>query len=1090
MIELSIRKPVTVAVGVILLLLFGGLSLLRVPVQLTPDIVQPQITVETVWRGATPHEIEREIIEEQEEQLKLVEGLDRVTSESFDDMGRIILEFPAGTDMDSAVIKVSNRLEQVPDYPADADKPVILTTNKTDNAMAWFMLYRLPGNDTEIDEYFRLCDDVIKPEFERVHGVGSANIFGGREQELQVIVEPEELAARGITMAQVLRAIDRENVNVSGGDFTEGKRSYKVRTVGEYGRPEDVGKVVLETNAGKRVYLRDVASIRVGLQKRDNFVRQRGVPTIAVNAIRRVGANVMDTVAALKEKVERLNAGELKKRRVQLVQVYDETDYIAASVYNVLRNLLLGSVLAVVVLFLFLRSFASTFIVAVAIPISVVGSFILMYFFGRSINVISLAGMSFASGMVVDNAIVSLENIFRLRQEGKGRFEAALQGTREIWGAILASTLTTVAVFVPLLFVEENAAQLFRDIAIAISCSVGLSLLVSVTVIPTLAAKLLRAAPGVAPAADAIGGAEGGSVGLFRRMRAALLALVSWVIGRLAVRIFVILFLTGSALGLAWAFLPQAEYLPEGNRNLGIGILLPPPGYSIEKLSSLGGGIEARLLPFTSADAEGAVDVAEASAPTETRVEEGGITEEGGGALPLAGRPDHFPEVEIRHFFYVARQGSVFLGAVASRPEQAGGLIPVLQYALSDIPGMISVVQQASLFERGITTGRRVDIEITGPELETLVAIGGATFGAILGRFPFSEGHQARPIPSLDLQNPEVHIVPDRERAKDLGLDAQELGITVDAIIDGAKASDYKLDGREIDLVLMGGERQGRWKTQHLENIPIYTPDGKLVSLGSVSDIRITRGPQQINHIERDRAITIQFVPSKGLPLEQAVKVIESEIVEPLRASGALPPRYSITLAGTVDDLYRAFTAFRWNFLLALLITYLLLSALFESFLYPFVVLFSVPLAAVGGVICLNLVHSFVPSVRLDILTMLGFVILVGVVVNNAILIVYQALRYVGDGEPTQDAVVRAVASRIRPIFMTTLTSGFGMLPLVLFPGSGSELYRGLGSVVVGGLVVSTVFTLFLIPALLRTVLEIQVRLGRLPAAKASEGTV
>ncbi len=1074
MIELAIRKPVAVAVGVLIVLLFGGLSLLRIPVQLTPDLVKPQVTIDTIWPGASPHEIESEIVDEQEQQLKGVEGVERITSDSFDSLGRIVLEFPPGTDMDAAVIKVSNRLEQVPEYPEDAEKPVILLTNKTDNAMAWFMLRRLPGNDTAIDEYFRLCDDFIKPRFERVPGVGTANVFGGREKELQVIVDADALAVRGITIAQVLAALDRENTNLSAGDFSEGKRKYKVRTVGEYERPEDVEKVVLHTRGGGRVYLRDVAEVRVGLKKLEGFVRQSGHETLAVNCVRRVGANVIETMESIREVVRELNDDHLRDLGLELSQVYDETEYIGSSIDNVLRNLVVGSLLAIFVLFVFLRSPASTFIVAVAIPISVVGSFVLMYVFGRTINVISLAGMSFASGMVVDNAIVSLENIYRLRQEGKRPFEAALEGARGVWGAILASTLTTIAVFVPILFVEERAAQLFRDIAIAVSCSVGLSLLVSVTVIPTLGAKLLRR-----QATSASRRARSG-FGVFERLRDGIVAAVGIATRGVVRRIAVVVLLTATSVGLAWAFLPEAEYLPIGNRNLAIAVLLPPPGYNLDEMSRMGHVIEGKLEPHlhdrSTAYASG---VAEAASPPTSPEPASGSTSESAGSTPPA-----VPEgsARISHVFFVARGASVFLGASCAEPERAGELVPILQGAMSDLPGMISVVQQASLFERGIASGRRVDIEITGPELEQLVAIGGRIFGQVMALFPRDGGHQARPIPSLDLQTPEVRVLPDRERARDLGLDARGIGIAVNVMVDGAKASEYMHEGREVDLsVLSKGRGERDWRTQDVAAIPIAASNGRIVPLGSVADVRVTRGPEQIQHIERDRAITIRIVPAKDMPIERVVETVRREVLDPLLASGAVRPPYDVRLAGTVDDLYRAFTAFRFNFALAVIITYLLLAALFESFVYPLVILFSVPLAAVGGVVCLGVVSSLVPNVRLDILTKLGFVILVGVVVNNAILIVYQSLREIrrgGNGISIHAAVVEAVRSRVRPIFMTTLTSGFGMAPLILFPGAGSELYRGLGCVVVGGLVVSTAFTLFLVPALLALVLEVRARIG------------
>jgi HAE1 family hydrophobic/amphiphilic exporter-1 len=1066
-IELSVRRPVAVGVGVILVLLFGALSLLRTPIQLTPDVVKPQITVETTWLGASPHEVEREIVEEQEDELKNVEGLERITSESFDNMGRIVLEFPPGTDLNAALIRVSNRLEQVREYPADAEKPVILTTNRTDNAMAWFMLHRLPGNGRTIDSYFRLADDAVKPRLERVPGVGSANVFGGREEEVHVLVQPEKLAAHGITLAAVLQAIDRENVNTSGGDFTEGKRRYKVRTIGEYQTLEDLERVVLQSEGGRRVYLRDVAEVRLGLKKRDNFVRQRGEPTIAVNSVRSAGANVLVTMGLLREAVREINEGVLAENGLRLLQVYDETEYIDESIRNVVQSLAIGSVLAVAVLYLFLRSAASTFIIAVAIPISIVGSFILMHLLGRTINVISLAGMSFASGMVVDNSIVSLENIFRLRQEGKGRLEAAIQGTREVWGAVLASTLTTIAVFVPIFFTQEKAAQLFRDIAVAIICSVGLSLLVSITVIPAMAARLLASAsPRAAPGASR----RGASLSL----RVIVAGLVASVAGSTWKQVAVVVAFTGLSLGLAWAFLPRAEYLPEGNRNLAIGILLPPPGYSVDELSAMGEVVESRLRPLFRTAEPPRNEVAEAASSAPAPAAAGGSAALDREGAQLSGASEG---TEIQNFFYVARENNVFLGAVAADPVRARDLVPTLQNAARDIPGLISVVQQASLFERGIASGRRVDIEVSGPELEVLIGLGGRIFGEVLARFPPHRGHQARPIPSLDLESPELHVVPDRERAKDLGFDAQELGVTVDAIVDGAKASEFMLAGREVDLVVLGSERSGDWRTEEVAEVPVFTPQGKLVSLGTVSQVTVTRGPQQINRIERSRAITIQLVPSAEVAIEEAVDVVRRDIVEPLRTAGAIPRSYDVRIAGTADDLANALGTFRFNFLLAVVITYLLMAALFESYLYPFVILFSVPLAGVGGLLTLNLVHAFVPSVRLDILTMLGFVILVGVVVNNAILIVYRTLEGERDGLGRREALVDAVRTRIRPIFMTTLTSVCGMLPLVLFPGAGSELYRGLGAVVLGGLLVSTVFTLVLVPAVLCLVLNLKERL-------------
>ena len=392
------------------------------------------------------------------------------------------------------------------------------------------------------------------------------------------------------------------------------------------------------------------------------------------------------------------------------------------------------------------------------------------------------------------------------------------------------------------------------------------------------------------------------------------------------------------------------------------------------------------------------------------------------------------------------------------------------------MPGTFAIVQQSSLFQRGGRGGRAIDIEITGPDLGRLIGLGGRIFGQVRQVVP---GAQARPIPSLDLGNPEVRILPDRVRAADLGLSARDIGSAVNALLDGALVDGYQFQGEEIDLVLRGEEDW--FRTQDIEALPIYTPRGQLVPLSAVARVEVTTGPEQINHIERSRAITVQVIPPETIPLETALDSIQTQIVQPLVDSGELAPPYQIQLSGSADDLRRTRQALQWNFLLALVITYLLMAALFESFLYPFVIMLSVPPALAGGILGLEVVNRTLTYQPLDILTMLGFVILIGVVVNNAILIVHQTLNILRDAPetPVKEAIRDSVFSRVRPIFMSMITSALGMLPLVIFPGAGSELYRGLGSVVIGGLLLSTLFTLFLVPTFLSLAMDLRAWIGR-----------
>ncbi|MBI5745670.1 MAG: efflux RND transporter permease subunit [Nitrospirae bacterium] len=1030
LIDRSIKYPVTVTVGVLLVILFGIVGLLQIPIQLTPTVDRPKITVDTRWFGASPKEVEREIVEEQEEQLKSVEGLKKLTSESLEGQGRVILEFPVGTDIDAALLKVSNKLEQVREYPRDVEKPVISNVDPRQGAIGWFILKPLKGNEIDPTTLYDFADDYIKPRLERVPGVASSNIFGGRKRQMEVIVDPHKLAQRGITMQQMLFALDRENKNVSGGDFDEGKRRLLVRTLGEYRTTQDVENVIITSRNGVPVYVRDVAAVRMGYRDAENVVRQQGEPAIAINAQRATGANVLKTMTGLKGAVAELNEGLLRERRFQLYQVYDETEYITSAISLVKNNLWVGGLLVIAILLLFLRSISSTFVIAASIPICAIGTFLIMFLLGRTLNVISLAGMSFAVGMVVDNCIVALENIYRHQEKGKPRMQAAADGVLEVWGAMLGGTLTTLAVFIPIFFIKEEAGQLFRDIAVAISSGVGLSLLVALTVIPSLAARILAMNRSVQSGNP--------SDSFFWKLREGVVDFVYWISGSLIRRAAIVVLLTGLSIFGSWILLPKAEYLPEGNRNLILGIILPPPGYNLEELTAMGMQVEEKLRPYWEAKS-------------------------GSPETPRPGGP------LIKNFFYVARGRQVFMGAISADPERARDLIPVMRTAMADLPGVIGIVTQTSLFQRDIGEGRSIDIEIHGPELERLVALGGQIFGQIRQLFPTS---QARPIPGLDLGNPEVQIIPKRDLAADLNLTSTELGLTVDALVDGVKASEVQFEGRKIDLILRG-EDQYAGRTQDLAEIPIQTPAGRITTLGSVADIRIATGPEQINHSERQRSIAIQVIPPSDIPLEEAISSIKEKILAPISKSGQLGDLYRITLSGTADDLSRTFDALKWNLLLTLLITYLLMASLYESFLYPLVIMFSVPPAAVGGFLGLFLVNRFLSFQPLNVLTMLGFVILIGIVVNNGIYIVDQSLNHIRNEQmPPREAIRESVRNRIRPIFMTVGTTVFGMLPLVLFPGAGSELYRGLGSVIVGGLSLSTLFTILVIPSLLSLVID------------------
>lgn len=1027
----SIRFPVTVAVGVLIAVSGGLLALFRVPIQLTPDVEKPFITVTTRWFGASPLEIEKEIVDKQEKYLKSLEGLQKMTSESKDGVGEISLEFSIGSDLNAALVKVTNKLNEVPSYPENADQPVVTTTGPFDAAIGWFVIKSLDG-ETYVPQVKSMIEDLVQPRMERVPGVAAINIFGGLEQELHVNFDAELLASMGITIAELTNALRAENRDISAGDFSEGKRRYVVRTLSRFDSIESVEQTVIAVRGGAAIRVSDVAEVELSYRKETALVRHKGSPSIAFNAQRQIGTNVLEVMDGLLAAVDELNEQVMHPRGLHLENVYRETIYIKSAIDLVLSNLFFGSLLAILALLFFLRSGSSILVIGISIPISVISAFLLMYLFGRTINVISLAGMAFASGMVVDNAIVVLENIYRHMQMGKARAQAAAHATQEVWGAILASTITTVAVFLPVLFLQERAAQLFKDIAIAISTAIALSLIVSVTVIPALSAKVLK-----------ISGQFKGkqfkdtALGRFADRVA---SFVDYLNMNLSRRIAAILGTVAITLGFAWYLLPPSEYLPTGNQNLIFAILLPPPGYNIDEMIDIGKSIESQLEYLWETPADEAEDLP------------------GGG---------------IGNFFYVALSNFGFMGLIANDPTRVKELEGPANAALFSVPGVIGFARQTSLFGGGFAGSRSVQLDISGPDLDKVLPLAGEVFGKLRQEFP---GANARPIPGLDMGNPEVTIRPDRVRAADMGMSASDIGTIVNALVDGMIVSSYHFEGRDLDLVIKGNDDLTR-HTQNIEELPLATPSGRIVTVGDIADVGFRQGPVQINHVERQRTISIVMPLPRDVALEDAIDRIKQNIIGPMRDTEQIGGLYDVYLSGTADDLSKLRSALSWNFLLAICLTFLLLAALFQSFVYPLVIMLTVPLATFGGVLGLRLVQLADSGQQLDVLTMLGFVILIGTVINNSILIVHQALRFMRKGRQARQAVAESVRIRVRPIFMSTATSALGMLPLVLMPGAGSELYRGLGSVVVGGLVLSSIVTLALTPLVFSLAIELVTRI-------------
>jgi multidrug efflux pump subunit AcrB len=702
--------------------------------------------------------------------------------------------------------------------------------------------------------------------------------------------------------------------------------------------------------------------------------------------------------------LEELRAGPLKRAGLTLTQVYDETQYIHRSINMVETNLGLGILLAIGVLWWFFRKFRATLMVAIAIPVCVVTAFIVLDAAGRTLNVISLAGLAFAVGMVLDAAIVVLESIVRLREEGRDSQEAADLGTRKVWGALLASTATTVAIFLPIVFLEDESGQLFADLALTIAVAVTLSLLVAVTVLPAAASVWLRGTEMKDPHARWWNGASD----LVMRLTDTPRRRVLWIVGLLTIPLTLVLLLR-----------PEADYLPSGNRNLVFAFILPPPGASIDFLEEeLGQVIAQRMQPFIEGKAE----------------------------------------PHVSDYFFVAMERGAFMGARTVDPEQSNDLVPLINRTLGGFPDTFAFARRASLFG-GFSGGRTVDVDIQGSNIESLLAAAQTGFGTIT---QVMQGTRPRPHPGLDLSEPELRLLPDERRIAEAGWSREQVAQIVRALGDGLFVGDY-FDGQQrLDIILRGED----WETpEELAATPLVTPNSDVLPLGELTHMVRTAGPDQIRRLNRRRTITLEVKAPEDMSLEQAISLLDEKVtpqLEPL-----LPEDGEIHYSGTADKLKTALKSMGGSFLLAIAILYLLISALFRSFLDSMLVVLAIPLATVGGVLALRIVNliSFQP---MDLLTMIGFIILLGLVVNNAILLVHETRVAEREGKPRREAVNHAVHVRLRPILMSTLTSIFGMLPLLLMPGAGTELYRGLAAVIVGGMCVSTVFTLILLPSLLR----------------------
>ena len=998
--KFALSNPVATLVGCLLVILFGSVTLSQLPVQLTPEVEKPEIVISTRWRAAAPEEVESELIEPQEKQLRGLPGMEELLSEASMGNGKITVTFKVGYDLERGLIEVINRLNRVPSYPADADEPVLSTSGGRGRPIAWFVIKADADNPRPVESYRDFVEEMVQARFERVPGVALSEVFGGGENEVRITVDPYKAAGLGIELPKAMSLIGG-NDDISGGTANVGKRRYTLRYAGALDI-QKLEELILEWREGRPIALRDIARVELQMADRNNFVITQGRKSIAVNAYRQAGVNVLDTMEDIRVAVREVRQGPLKRAGLSIEQVYDETVYIDSAIELLRNSLGLGILLAVAILWWFLRRLRPTLIVTLTVPLCLFMTLVVMNMTGRTINVVSLAGMAFAVGMVMDAAIIVLENIVRMREQGMLPWKATLEGTLQVWPALFASAVTTVAIFLPIIFLEDQSGQLFSDLAIVISAATATSLLVASVVIP-VAVHIFTSGDRQEKISDTWWDRSTSFImGLTGTARLRGL----WIVGLISI-----------AVAVTFLVFPKTDYLPTGNRNLVFGIVIPPPGSNLDHLEKeMGEVIATRLQPYLD-----------------------------GGQLP-----------KIKHYFFVAMSGVVFLGAQAQNPvkREIDQMLDVVNGAIAGFPDSFAIVQKASLFS-GVGGRSEININVQGRDIDGLLRAARAGFFKIPEVFNQT---QARPRPGLQLAEPELQMEPKEERLAEVGWTRGTMASITRFLGQGLFAGEYFTGEKKIDVIV----RVEPWATpEELAAIPLYTPNGGVLPVSELVDIRRTAGPDMIRRLDRRRTVTLEMRPPPGMPLEEVIEKLHKEVVPVIERE--LPDDGEVRLSGSADDLETAIQNFARSFVLAVIILYLLVSALFRSFLDSVLVILVLPLATVGGVLMLRFL-----GLPADLLTMLGFIVLLGLVVNNAILLVHQARAAERRGKLRHDAVRESVRVRLRPVLMSTATSIFGMLPLLLLPGAGSELYRGFAGVIVGGMTVSTLFTLILLPSLLQ----------------------
>ena len=1023
--DISIQRPVFATVMSLAIILFGVIAFTRLPVREYPDIDPPVVSITTFYRGASPSVVETEITDVLEEQFATLEAVKTITSSSREQGSVITIEFELNREVEQAANDVRDRVARVRgELPSEADDPIVAKVDVNAQPIFWIALSSDRHSGLDLTEVGEL---ILKERLQRLPGVGSVFIGGERRYAMRVWLDPQRMAARGVTSVDIDRAIQVENAEIPGGRVEGQGREFPVRTRGELTRPEEFAAIVVSQRGNDIVRVGDVAEVEVGPEDERTAARWNAQQAIGLGVVKQNRASTLEVAENVRNALPELQT--LMPEGMKLEVAYDSSTFIQESIDEVSHTILIAMCLVVLVILVFLKSFRATLIPTVAIPVSIIGALAVAYMLGFTINILTLLALVLAIGLVVDDAIVVLENVYRHMEMGKSRLRAAYDGSKEIGFAIIATTVSLVAVFIPVAFLQGSVGRLFTEFGITLAVAVLISGFVALTLTPMLTSKMLRPLHGTGNS-WASRSFDAFFTGLDRNydriLRGAMRRPV-WVLGVSAFSIALAV--------LAFLFMPK-ELAPVEDRGVGFGIVIAPEGATLEYTDRYMHMVEGILMPLP--ERRGLF--------TATGLGFGGPGRVTNGILFLSLKPKHDrPKAWRPTPLPVLPMIQVPIYRERSQQEIVQELFP----QLLGIPGVLAfVINPPSL--GGDFGSSPVEYVLQAQDYETL----GQSVGVMMGEIQ-KLGYMINPDTDLRLNTPQLDISIDRDRASQLGVSVSDIGGALETFLGGRVVSEFKRGTKQYDVIAQM-RPTARATPSTIDEIYLRGRTG-LVQLASVVNVRETVAPKELNHYNRQRSATITANLVPQVSLGQALDDLDRI------ATASLPQGVKRELSGQSKEFRESSGSLYLLFLLAVVFIYLVLAAQFESFVHPMTILLSVPLAVVGALISLYLFQQ-----SMNIFSQIGLIMLIGLVTKNSILIVEYANQLRARGEETSEAVIHAAEIRLRPILMTSFATIFGVLPLAIGLGTGAESRRPLGIAVVGGLLFSTFLTLLLVPVVYR----------------------